>query len=117
MSTTATPPRVTEAAWSRTVLDLLHLHGWRTWHDTVAWRSDPGWVDLVAVHPRHGVVYLELKAQRGQVTTAQASWHAALAAAGQRVYVLRPSDWLVAKALAAGVGAPVLPARESASET
>ena len=93
---------VTEAQWQRTVVDLFRLHGWKVWHDTVAWRSDAGWPDLVAVHPRHGVRWIELKSQRGRVSPSQELWHQALAAAGQRVVVLRPADWARAQRLAAG---------------
>lgn len=95
---------IKESEWQRTVVALFQAHGWRCWHNTVAWRSDPGWVDLVVVHPDRGIAFLELKAQRGVVSASQESWHDALRAAGQRVYVLRPSDVLVAQALARGTG-------------
>lgn len=93
---------VTEAAWQRTVVDLFRLHGWRVWHDTVAWRSDPGWPDIVATHRQHGLRFLELKRENGVLTPAQIAWHADLAAAGHPVHVLRPSDWEGAQELAKG---------------
>jgi hypothetical protein len=93
---------ITEAAWQRTVVDLFRLHGWRVWHDTTAWRSDPGWPDLVCVHPQHGVRFIELKRESGRLRPAQRDWLRALSAAGQRTYVLRPSCWWIAVAVATG---------------
>lgn len=94
--------RLTETQFQRRVVALFTLHQWRLWHNAVAWRSDPGWVDLVCVHPTHGVRFLELKTQRGQLRPTQVSWHDSLKAAGQIVVVLRPSDWIIAQAIARG---------------
>lgn len=96
--------RVSEAAWQRQILDLFQLHGWRCYWTWSSLHSPAGYPDLTLVHPRYGCLWIECKAQRGVVTPAQAAWHADLEAAGQRVYVLRPSDVLVAQALAAGTG-------------
>jgi hypothetical protein len=85
-------PVVTEKAFQRALLDLLHLHGWRVWHDTVAWRSDRGWPDLVCAHPTHGLRFLELKRDNGALTPTQESWLADLTAAGAVCRVLRPRD-------------------------
>lgn len=81
---------VTEAQWQHVVTDLAKLLGWRTWHNTVAWRSDPGWPDLVLVRDR--VVFAELKVERGKLTAAQEIWLLWLRAAGADVHVWRPSD-------------------------
>jgi hypothetical protein len=104
MTTTITPDQlpVTEAAFQRTVMALFRLHGWRLWHNHVAWRSEAGWPDLVAVHPAHGIVFLEVKTDAGRVTAAQESWLDALEAAGARVHVLRPRDWNVIQQFARG---------------
>lgn len=100
--TSTTAPPVTEAAFQRTVIHLLRLHGWRCWHNHVAWRSDAGWPDLVAVHPRHGVRFLELKSNTGRLSLHQAGWIEDLQQAGARCYVLKPRDWELAQAIARG---------------
>lgn len=48
--------------------------------------------DLVLVR-RPRVVFLELKAERGQTTPAQRAWLGELRLCGQEVYLVRPSDW------------------------
>lgn len=88
--TAPTRPTPTEAQWQHVVTDLAKLLGWHPWHNTVAWRSDPGWPDLVLVRDR--VVYAELKAERGKLTAAQEVWLARLRAAGAEVHVWRPTD-------------------------
>lgn len=93
---------LSERDWQRTVVELFRVTGWRVWHNTVAWRSDAGWPDLVTVHPIHGIRFLELKSERGRLSASQADWIKHLRAAGQLVYILRPSDWEHAQAIARG---------------
>ena len=98
---------IREAEWQKVVTDLFELHGWRLWHNVVAWRSNPGWPDLVCVHQVHGIIFVELKTRTGKVTPEQESWHASLRAAGQFVTVLRPADWEMTMRIAKGmVSAP-----------
>lgn len=71
--------------------------------------TNPGWPDLVVMAPagRTGVMFRELKKQRGKVTPAQQEWLDALAADGMNAAVWRPSDLLsgrVARELAALAG-------------
>ena len=75
--------------------------------------TNPGWPDLVIKAPagRRGVIFRELKKQRGRVTPGQQEWLDALTADGMDAGVYRPSDLLsgrVARELAAlaGIGAP-----------
>ena len=74
--------------------------------------TNPGWPDLVIKAPvgRVGVIFRELKKQKGRVTPEQQEWLDALTAAGMDADVYRPSDYLsgrVARELAAlaGIGA------------
>jgi hypothetical protein len=55
-------------------------------------RSEPGFPDLTVVGA-HGVLFRELKSERGRVTADQRRWLDALAAAGADVVVWRPCDW------------------------
>jgi hypothetical protein len=104
MSTSTLAPPVTEAAFQRTIVALFRLHQWRIWHNQVAWRSEAGWPDLVAVHPdpARGVVFLEIKTDTGKLTAAQEGWIFDLTRAGARCHVLRPRDWELARAIARG---------------
>jgi hypothetical protein len=100
---------LTEAQFQRTVTEALRVHGWKVWHNTVAWRSDAGWPDLVAVHPgQKRVLFLELKTERGKLSEKQGHWRDLLVEAGQEWYCLRPSDWELAQAIFRGdVRSPV----------
>lgn len=92
---------VSEAAWEKTVVDLAHLNSWmvagfrpaqigKSWQTPV--RHDAkGWPDLVLVRDR--VIFVELKTNKGRTRPEQVEWIGALKAAGQEVYVWRPSDW------------------------
>jgi len=98
-----------EAAVRRILKDLglqLAYHPWKL-H---ARRAKDGWPDWAIVGPG-GLVFRELKTQRGRVTAAQQAWLDALTAAGQDAAVWRPEHLLsgqVARELAvvAGIGAP-----------
>lgn len=69
--------------------DWLHL----TWHhETDSRRSRAGFPDLVIVGPG-GLLFAELKADRGRLRPDQARWIATLAAAGAEVHVWRPNNW------------------------
>ena len=68
-------------------LGLLRYHT----HDSR--RSPSGFPDLVCVGPR-GVLFRELKTQRGKVSAEQQEWLDALAAAGQNAGVWHPASLL-----------------------
>jgi hypothetical protein len=52
-----------------------------------------GFPDLVIVGHSHGVLFRELKAEGGTVTTHQKAWGRAINAAGGNWAVWRPIDW------------------------
>ena len=85
--------------------------GWT--HHRRSEMTNPGWPDLVIKAPagRAGVMFRELKKQRGRVTPDQQEWLDALTAAGMDADVWRPDSLLsgqIAHELAAlaGFGAP-----------
>ena len=55
-------------------------------------QGDTGFPDLILVHPRGGMLVLELKTERGKVTPGQKRWMNAFERAGILSYVVRPSD-------------------------
>lgn len=84
---------MTEAQLLQAVRDLAKLRGWLCYHTHDSRRSEPGFPDLVLVHPRTGdLVMAELKSGNGRLTHAQREWTAALAAAGLSVFIWRPAD-------------------------
>jgi hypothetical protein len=86
---------MTEADFQRTVIDALKAYGWRFFHDSVAWRSDPGYPDLTCVNTlqRGRTLWVELKTERGKLSAAQESWRDDLLAAGHEWRLVRPSDF------------------------
>lgn len=91
---------ISEAAFQRQVLELAVLLGWRWYHPPDnkpdargrRQRVQAGFLDLVLVHPVHGVLFRELKTERGRVSEEQREWIAALGAAGANAAVWRPRD-------------------------
>lgn len=86
---------MTEAQLLQAVRDLAKLRGWLCYHTHDSRRSEPGFPDLVLVHPRTGQLRMvELKSLKGRVTPAQQKWIDALYAAGVVVDVWRPGHLL-----------------------
>jgi hypothetical protein len=85
---------MTEAQLLQAVRDLARLRGWLCYHTHDSRHSEPGFPDLMLVHPRTGQVFMvELKSTSGRLTTAQETWLAALRNAGLRVEVWRPTHF------------------------
>lgn len=95
--------RILEKDFQRTVIDMARVLGWRVHAERAAMRQsgkwstpiqgDAGFPDLVLAHPQKGVIFAELKSERGHTTEAQDDWLAVLRTAGQsRVYVWKPRD-------------------------
>lgn len=88
------PFAISEKDWQLQVLELAGLYGWMTYHTYDSRRSNPGWPDLVLCRPQTGeLIYVELKTDRGRVSSAQKLWLEALEACGQEVHVWRPRDF------------------------
>ena len=86
--------QVSEAAFLAQVRGLADVLGYISYHTHDSRRSDPGFPDLVLVHPRtRRIIYAELKTVRGKLRPAQQTWIDALTTVGQEVYVWRPTDW------------------------
>lgn len=86
-------PRVTEAQFQSALVQYLRLLGFRTYHTKFSIGSDPGFPDVVAVRAGR-CCFIEIKAEGGKVSPAQAAWGAALAGVGGTVeyHLLRASD-------------------------
>ncbi len=100
---------MTEAELLSTVRDACKWAGLLCYHTHCSRRSEPGFPDLVVVGPR-GVIFRELKAERGRLTADQQTWLDRLAEAGADAAVWRPADW-PGRVLAelAGIGGRCLP--------
>lgn len=95
---------MTEDDLKEAVIGEAQLRGWLVHHCRPAraaagkWSTpiegDPGFVDLVLVHPRHGVLWRELKSQRGRLDDDQRRWLAALSSSGADAKVWRPIHWV-----------------------
>lgn len=94
---------MTEAQFTRQVLQLFRLTGWRTFHARPArmkrgWRtavsgSGVGFLDILAIKERRLLV-VELKVGRNRTTPAQDAWLDAFTAAGVETFLWTPDDWL-----------------------
>lgn len=84
---------ITEAQFQRQIIELAHLLGYCTYHTYDSRRSEPGFPDLVLVHPMGDLLIAELKTDKGRVSPAQTLWIALLRGAGAEVHVWRPRDW------------------------
>jgi len=84
-----------EEQFQRAVMDLARVSGWLVYHTHDSRRSQPGFPDLVLVHPKRGrLLFRELKATKGRVSPAQHEWLDALRAVGVDAAVWRPVHWV-----------------------
>ena len=91
-------PTKGEAGFQRAVIELAEMCGWRVYHvSNVKGRlvnaTAVGFPDLVLAHREHGVIFAELKTDRGDTSDAQIGWMCVLLKAGQEHHFWRPSDW------------------------
>lgn len=96
-------PHSTEATFTRAVIQMARLFGWRVAHFRPARTKDGGWVtpvqgdgkgfpDLVLLKQLRMVV-AELKVRGNTVTPEQRSWIAAFMHANVSTFVWTPDDW------------------------
>jgi hypothetical protein len=94
---------VTEAELQAKIIELARWTGWRVFHPRTAQYADgryatmyigeAGFPDLVLCHPRKGVIFAELKTDKGRPTVGQQLWLDELDEAGAEVYLWRPKHW------------------------
>src|SRR6266487_3366273 len=102
MRTARNLPLMSEAQLQRTILDAAKIYGWLCYHTFDSRRCTPGFPDLVLCkntvkqasgNVAQGLIFVELKSQRGRLRREQRVWITALRSAGAECYVWRPSDW------------------------
>lgn len=98
-------PNATEAIFQDHVLQIARMNGWLVHHATPhkvgnTWRSDgKGTPDLILVHRQRGLIFAELKTERGKLSHDQQQWALALQPWAE-YYVWRPNQLeLIAKRL------------------
>ena len=73
---------MTERALQQALIDAARYSGWLVYHTYDSRRSEPGFPDLVLVHPtRCELAFIECKGPRGRVSEHQKRWLAALESA------------------------------------
>ena len=100
----------TEAQFQKAVIDMGTRLGWTIWHDNDSRRNDPGFPDLVCVHPKHGLMFVELKTAHGRIRKEQQAWIDLLDEAGVWVLVWRPANMeVIEEVFTKGLGPHVAP--------
>lgn len=94
---------MTEREFQGAIMDAAKWLGWRCFHPRTvqtahgahltAFTGDAGFPDLVLVHKSRGVIFAELKADKGRLSAEQREWRDQLITAGAEYYVWRPKDW------------------------
>jgi hypothetical protein len=92
---------ITEAAWQRVVTEALTRYHWIVYHTRDSRGSRRGYPDLTAAHVIHGVIFAELKSERGRLRPEQREWLNTLSHT-QRTYLWRPSGHADVLAVAKG---------------
>lgn len=83
-----------EQAFTDMVKQLARTFGFLVYHTFNSQRSDPGFPDLVFVHPVDGRrFWAELKVGKNEPTGHQRAWIAALVTSGEVVFLWRPEHW------------------------
>jgi hypothetical protein len=90
---------ISEASFLQQLKALAYLHGWAFHHSTPSMTSkgrwittgSPGFVDCVLAHKVRGVIFAELKTEKGKTTAAQDDWLERLSPHVE-CYLWKPSD-------------------------
>jgi hypothetical protein len=91
---------ISEASFMAQVKALAYIHGWVVHHSQPSMTrtgrymtmGSVGFCDLVMAHRDKGVIFAELKTQKGKTTAAQDYWGSSLERHVE-YYVWRPSDF------------------------
>ncbi len=83
---------MTERQLLDAVRDACRWSGLLVYHTYDSRRSEPGYPDVTVCGPR-GVLFRELKAERGRLTSEQRTWLDRLTQAGADARVWWPDDW------------------------
>ncbi|QDH85747.1 VRR-NUC domain-containing protein [Brevibacterium phage AGM7] len=77
------------------IIELAKRMGLIVYHTHNSRRSEPGFPDIVLVHPKQRrVMWRELKSETGTTTPEQKVWISTLSLVGEDVDVWRPRDWV-----------------------
>jgi len=109
-----------EGDFQSAVMTLADLYGWWVMHVTTSQKGQKhltstslsGWPDLVLWKPGVGVLYRELKTNRGRLSGAQQTVLGSLTEAGQDCAVWRPRDWALIEQTLTGKLRPLRPTDE-----
>lgn len=83
-----------EKVFQQQVIELAKTYHWRVYHTYDSRRSEPGFPDLTLLHCEWGLLFRELKTEKGRVRTAQGHWLHGLIDADQDAAIWRPRDWI-----------------------
>ena len=85
------------------VIAMAILYGWKCHHVRPGMTRNGRWMthvqghtgfpDIVLAHDTKGLMFVELKADKGRLSPEQLSWMQTLNATGAECYVWRPADW------------------------
>ena len=97
--------RLTEAKLQSRVLYRAKKYGWRIahaqrgivgetedGHPIIRTSMAPGWPDIVCAKAGNRLIFMELKAQLGELDPDQLVWATLLNSCGARAIIVRPSD-------------------------
>ena len=81
-------PAITESDFLATIIDLATLTGWLIFHDYDSRKNPAGFPDLVLVNPHKspGIIFAELKTNRGRIKTQQGDWLNRLTEVVDKIY-------------------------------
>lgn len=92
MTIARTAVAMSEEQFQQRILDYCELRGLLVFHDNDSRRNRAGFPDLVIVGD-HGVIFAELKTDKGKLRPDQETWLLRLHKAKSTAVVWRPSQW------------------------
>jgi len=81
-------PAIAESDFLAAIIDLANLTGWLVFHDYDSRKNPAGFPDLVLVNPHKspGIIFAELKTNKGRIKTQQGDWLNRLAEVVDNIY-------------------------------